>query len=43
VRSTDAVAPIDRDLGDAALRMMERNMRAALVETAELIDRSATA
>ena len=40
---TDAVAPIDRDLGDAALRMMERNMRAALVETAELIDRSAMA
>jgi nicotinamidase-related amidase len=27
----DAVAPIDPDLGDAALRMMERNMGAELV------------
>jgi nicotinamidase-related amidase len=39
----DAVAPIDRELGDAALRMMQRNMRAAVVGTAELIDPSATA
>lgn len=27
----DAVAHIDEDLGDAALRMMERNMRAKIV------------
>jgi nicotinamidase-related amidase len=40
---SDAVAPIDRELGHAALRMMERNMRAALVGTAELIDRTSTA
>jgi nicotinamidase-related amidase len=40
---SDAVAPIDRDLGDAALRMMERNMRAAVVGTPELIDRLSTA
>jgi hypothetical protein len=31
------------DLGHAALRMMERNMRAAIVGTAELIDRMSTA
>jgi nicotinamidase-related amidase len=35
----DAVAPIDPDLGDAALRMMRRNMRAELVTAAELVDR----
>jgi nicotinamidase-related amidase len=28
----DAVAPIDTDLGDAALRMMERNMRVEMVD-----------
>jgi len=39
----DAVAPIDTDLGDAALRMMQRNMRAAVVGAAELIERSSTA
>jgi nicotinamidase-related amidase len=31
----DAVAPIDPELGDAALRMMERNMRAEIVEVAQ--------
>ena len=36
---SDAVAPIDPDLGDAALRMMQRNMRAEVVTTAELVDR----
>jgi nicotinamidase-related amidase len=40
---SDAVAPIDTDLGDAALRMMQRNMRAAVVGAAELIERSSTA
>jgi nicotinamidase-related amidase len=30
--ATDAVAPIYHDLGDAALKMMERNMSAELVE-----------
>jgi nicotinamidase-related amidase len=34
---SDAVAAIDRDLGHAALRMMHRNMRAAIVGTTELI------
>jgi hypothetical protein len=33
------VAPIDHDLGEAALRMMQRNMRADLVTTADLLDR----
>jgi nicotinamidase-related amidase len=28
----DAVVPLDRELGDAALRMMERNMSAQLVD-----------
>jgi nicotinamidase-related amidase len=36
---SDAVAPIDHDLGEAALRMMQRNMRADLVTTADLLDR----
>jgi nicotinamidase-related amidase len=36
---SDAVAPIDPELGDAALRMMERNMRAELVTTADLLER----
>jgi nicotinamidase-related amidase len=40
---SDAVAPIDPDLGDAALHMMQRNMRAAILGTAELIDRPPTA
>ena len=31
----DAVVPIDPELGDAALKMMERNMRAAVVPGAE--------
>jgi nicotinamidase-related amidase len=31
----DAVAPIDPELGDAALRMMERNMRAEIVDVAQ--------
>jgi nicotinamidase-related amidase len=35
---TDAVAPIDRALGDAALQMMERNMRADIVSAGALID-----
>jgi nicotinamidase-related amidase len=34
---SDAVAPIDPELGDAALRMMERNMRAQLVPAAEAL------
>jgi nicotinamidase-related amidase len=34
----DAVAPIDPQLGDAALRMMERNMRAQLVEASNCLD-----
>lgn len=37
----DAVAPIDPELGDAALRMMERNMRAQVVAAAEALDRPA--
>jgi nicotinamidase-related amidase len=35
---SDAVAPIDPDLGDAALRMMQRNMRAEIVRSGELLD-----
>jgi nicotinamidase-related amidase len=35
---TDAVAPIDRGLGDAALQMMGRNMRADIVSAGALID-----
>ncbi|HWD84448.1 MAG TPA: isochorismatase family cysteine hydrolase [Solirubrobacteraceae bacterium] len=34
----DAVAHIDPDLADAALRMMERNMRAAVVPATECLD-----
>jgi nicotinamidase-related amidase len=34
----DAVAAIDPELGDAALRMMERNMRAQVVEAARCLD-----
>jgi nicotinamidase-related amidase len=33
---TDAVAPIDADLGDAALQMMERNMSARLVSSEDV-------
>ena len=33
----DAVAHIHADLGDAALRMMERNMRVELVDTADYV------
>jgi nicotinamidase-related amidase len=36
---SDAVAPIDPDLGDAALRMMQRNMRAEIVRSGALLDR----
>jgi nicotinamidase-related amidase len=32
----DAVAPIDSELGDAALRMMERNMRAEITTSADV-------
>jgi nicotinamidase-related amidase len=34
--ASDAVAPIDPELGDAALRMMARNMRADVLTAAEL-------
>ena len=34
---SDAVAHIDTDLGDAALRMMERNMRATVVRSADCL------
>ncbi|HKG38081.1 MAG TPA: isochorismatase family cysteine hydrolase [Conexibacter sp.] len=34
----DAVAPIDPELGDAALRMMERNMSAQLAEASHCLD-----
>jgi nicotinamidase-related amidase len=34
----DAVVPLDDDLGDAALRMMERNMKAQLVPVAAALD-----
>jgi nicotinamidase-related amidase len=34
----DAVAAIDHELGDAALRMMQRNMRAQLVEASRCLD-----
>jgi nicotinamidase-related amidase len=33
----DAVAPIHPDLGDAALRMMEANMRAQIVAASEAL------
>ena len=35
---SDAVAPIDPELGDAALTMMQRNMRAEIVTAASLLD-----
>jgi nicotinamidase-related amidase len=35
---TDAVAHIDADLGKAALRMMESNMRATVVPAADCLD-----
>ena len=38
--ASDAVAPIDPELGDAALRMMASNMRAEVVTVAELTARS---
>lgn len=34
---SDAVAPIDPELGDAALKMMRRNMRAEIVATDDLL------
>ena len=34
----DAVAPIDRELGDAAIQMMRRNMRAEIVSAARALD-----
>jgi nicotinamidase-related amidase len=34
----DAVVPIDPDLGDAALKMMERNMGAHIVPVAHVLD-----
>jgi hypothetical protein len=34
----DAVAHIDRELATAALRMMERNMRAEIVTAADCLD-----
>jgi nicotinamidase-related amidase len=37
---SDAVAPIDPDLGDAALKMMERNMGARVVPAKEALKRS---
>ncbi len=33
----DAVVPIDSELGDAALKMMERNMRAEIVDAADAL------
>ncbi|WP_051472410.1 cysteine hydrolase family protein [Patulibacter minatonensis] len=36
----DAVAHIDKDLADAALRMMEQNMRAHLIATSDDLDLS---
>jgi nicotinamidase-related amidase len=33
----DAVAPIDRELGEAALRMMERNMRVDICDAADVL------
>jgi nicotinamidase-related amidase len=37
---TDAVASIDRGLGDAALQMMGRNMRAEIVTADALLERA---
>jgi nicotinamidase-related amidase len=36
---SDAVASIDTELGDAALKMMQRNMRAELVTADDLLQR----
>ena len=36
---SDAVAPIDAELGDAALEMMRRNMRAEIVTADDLLQR----
>jgi hypothetical protein len=33
------VAPIDPQLGDAALKMMQRNMRAEIVTAGDLLER----
>jgi hypothetical protein len=33
----DAVAPVDADLGDAALQMMERNMGVEITTAAEAL------
>jgi nicotinamidase-related amidase len=33
----DAVAPIDPQLGDAALQMMQRNMRAEILHAADFL------
>jgi nicotinamidase-related amidase len=41
--AADAVAHIFSDLGDAALRMMERNMRATVAPAQELIERAQAA
>jgi nicotinamidase-related amidase len=37
----DAVAPVDPELGDAALTMMQRNMRAEIVTVDDLLQRMA--
>ena len=37
--ASDAAAPIDPELGDAALEMMRRNMRAEIVSADDLVDR----
>jgi hypothetical protein len=36
---SDAVAPIEPELGDAALEMMRRNMRAEIVTADDLLQR----
>jgi nicotinamidase-related amidase len=38
VVARDAVVPLDDELGDAALRMMERNMSADIIEAADAFD-----
>ena len=35
--TTDAVAAIDHELGEAALQMMQRNMRAEIVSAADAL------
>jgi nicotinamidase-related amidase len=37
--ASDAVAPIEPELGDAALEMMRRNMRAEIVTADDLLQR----